>query len=184
MVGTGQRDVFEFWVEDVGFTTLMVKETSMTRRVVGPLLSLLLASSLAASAAQPAEALAAKESAIRSLEEQERMAVLNEDLQALERLWSEHLIVNNPQNEVSPDRSAVIDRVKRGLIRYSQFERRIESIRIDGDLAIVMGSETVVRKGDAASASQAVRRRFTNIWRQSGATWRMIARHANVVPGS
>ena len=112
------------------------------------------------------------------------MAVLKEDVQALERLWAEHLIVNNPQNEISADRSVVLDRVRRGLIRYSQFERRIEAIRIGEDLAIVMGSETVVRRGDTASATQAVRRRFTNVWRKAGPTWRMIARHANVVPGS
>jgi len=145
---------------------------------------LLLACSLSVSAAQAEERPGAKENAIRSLEEQERMAVLNEDVQALERLWSEQLIVNTPQNEISADRSVVLDRVKRGLIRYSQFERRIESIRFNKDLAIVMGSETVVRKGDTASATQPVRRRFTNIWRESGPTWLMIARHANVVAGS
>jgi phage shock protein E len=120
-----------------------------------------------------------EENAIRSLEEQERTAVLKEDVQALERLWSEQLIVNNPQNEISADRGVVLDRVKRGLISYSKFERRIESIRFNEDLAIVMGSETVVRKGDKANA---VHRRFTNIWRKSGSTWRMIARHANVIP--
>lgn len=155
----------------------------MTRRFAGPLLSLLLACSSSMSAAQSEERLDATENTIRSLEEQERIAVLKEDVQALERLWSEQLIVNNPQNEISADRSVVLDRVKRGLIRYSQFDRRIESLRINEDLAIVMGSETVVRKVDTASATQTVRRRFTNIWRKAGPTWRMIARHANVVPG-
>ena len=156
----------------------------MTRRVAGALLSLLLACSLSVSAAQSEEGVAATENTIRSLEEQERTAVLGEDVQALERLWAEQLIVNNPQNEISADRSVVLDRVKRGLIRYSQFDRRIEAIRINEDLAIVMGSETVVRRGDTSSATQAVRRRFTNIWRKVGPTWRMIARHANVVPGN
>ena len=155
----------------------------MTRRVAGSVLSLLLTCSLSVSAAQSEGPLAAKESTIRSLEEQERTAVLKEDVQALERLWSEQLIVNTPRNEISADRSVVLDRVKRGLIRYSQFDRRIEVVRFNGDLAIVMGSEVVVRKGDEASATQAVRRRFTNIWRESGRTWRMIVRHANVVPG-
>ncbi len=103
---------------------------------------------------------------------------------ALERLWSEQLIVNTPQNEISVDRSVVLDRVTRGLIRYSQFDRQIEVIRFNADLAIVMGSETIARHGDAAGAPKAVHRRFTNIWRQSGQGWRMIARHANVVPGS
>lgn len=156
----------------------------MTKRVAGPLLSLLLGCSLSVSAAPPEEGDPAEENTIRSLEEQERMAVLNEDVKALERLWAEQLIVNNPQNEISADRSVVLDRVKRGLIRYSQFERRIEAVRIGGDLAIVMGSETVVRRSDAPTAAQAVRRRYTNIWRKVGPTWRMIARHANVVPGN
>ena len=156
----------------------------MKRRGMASLILLLLSCSSSVSAAEPEGRLAAKENFIRSLEEQERTAVLHEDIQALERLWSEQLIVNNPQNEISADRSVVLDRVKRGLIRYSQFERRIESIRFNRDVAIVMGSETIVRKGDAGVATEPVRRRFTNIWRQSGSTWHMIARHANVVPSS
>ena len=152
----------------------------MKRHFIYPLLSLLFASPLSAIAQEP---LATKEVTIRSLEEQERMAVLKEDVATLERLWSDQFIVNNPQNEISADRNAVLDRVKRGLIRYSHFERRIETIRFNEDIAIVMGSETVVPKSDAANPAQALQRRFTNIWRKSGTTWHMIARHANVVPG-
>jgi ketosteroid isomerase-like protein len=154
----------------------------MTRRFMGPLFSTLLACSLAVLADQPEDQLVASENAIRLLEEQERMAVLKEDVHALERLWSEQLIVNNPQNEISADRGIVLERVKSGLIRYSQFERRIEAIRFHEDLAVVMGSETVVRKSDAPGAAQTVHRRFTNIWRKSDPTWRMIVRHANIVP--
>lgn len=155
----------------------------MTRRAAGRLVSVLVACGLSATRASAAPA--GNEDAIRGMEEQERTAVLREDVPALERLWSEQLIVNNPQNEISADRTAVLDRVKRGLIRYSQFDRQIEAIRFSDDIAIVMGSETVVRKVDAAGGAQPpIRRRFTNVWRLSGGTWRMIARHANVVPGS
>lgn len=154
----------------------------MTRQFAAPVLSVFLACVPSVSAAQ-SEAPAAEENTIRGLEEQERTAVLKEDVAALERLWSEQLIVNNPQNEVSPDRNFVLDRVKRGLIRYSSFERKIEAIRINDGIAIVMGSEMVVRKDESASAPPAIHRRFTNIWRKTGATWRMIARHATIVPG-
>jgi hypothetical protein len=105
-------------------------------------------------------------------------------VQALERLWSEQLIVNTPQSDISAERSVVLDRIKRGLIRYSQFDREIEAIRFSDNIAIVMGSETIVRKVDAAETPKPVRRRFTNIWRQSTQGWRMIARHANVVPSN
>ena len=157
---------------------MIVEEKFMKRCFVYSLLSLLLVSPLSMEAQEP---LSAREREIRSLEEQERMAVLKEDVAALERLWSVQFIVNNPQNEISADRNAVIDRIKRGLIRYSQFDRRIEAIRFNDDIAIVMGSETVVPKSDAANSAQAVHRRFTNIWRKSGTTWQMIARHANVI---
>ena len=156
----------------------------MTRRFAVPLATLLFIGSLSSPAAQAQVPHQAIEDTIRALEEQERVAVLKEDVPALEKLWSESLTVNNPQNEISPNRAAVLDRVKHGLIRYSQFDRRIEAIRVDGDFAIVMGSETVVRKDDTNSANPPVHRRFTNIWKKSGKAWRMIARQASVVPGS
>jgi ketosteroid isomerase-like protein len=122
-----------------------------------------------------------EEDVIRLLEEQERQAVLKQDLAALERLWSEEFIVNNPQNQISTSRGDVLALVKRGLIRYAAFERRIESIRFNADLAIVMGAETVEPVGDAPRAGGRVERRFTNIWRKQNAAWHMIARHANVI---
>jgi ketosteroid isomerase-like protein len=121
-----------------------------------------------------------EEDVIRQLEEQERQAVLQQDLAALERLWAEEFIVNNPQNQLSTSRGDVLALVKRGLIRYAAFERRIESIRFNADIAIVMGAETVEPVGDAPRAGTTVERRFTNIWRKQDATWHMIARHANV----
>jgi ketosteroid isomerase-like protein len=121
-----------------------------------------------------------EEDVIRQLEEQERQAVLQQDFAALERLWAEEFIVNNPQNQISPSRDTVLALVQRGLIRYAAFERRIESIRFNTDIAIVMGAETVEPVGDAPRAGGTVERRFTNIWRKQADTWRMIARHANV----
>src|SRR5689334_17807936 len=112
-----------------------------------------------------------EEDVIRQLEEQERLAVLKEDLAALERLWSEEFIVNNPQNKISASRDDVLGLVKRGLIRYTAFERRIESIRFNADIAIVMGAETVEPVGDTPRACGIVERRFTNIWRKHEAGW-------------
>lgn len=122
-----------------------------------------------------------EEDTIRQLEEQERQAVLKEDTAALERLWSEEFIVNNPQNRITSSRDDALMLVKRGLIRYAAFERRIEAIRFNDDIAIVMGAETVEPVGDTARAGSIVERRYTNIWRKKNAVWRMIARHANVI---
>jgi ketosteroid isomerase-like protein len=123
----------------------------------------------------------AAEDAIRALEDQERAAVLAQDFSALERIWSEDLIVNNPRNEVSADRGALLELFRKGIARYRTFERVVEQIRFSGDHAIVMGRETVQPMESAPLAGRAVERRFTNVWRREGTSWRLFARHANVI---
>lgn len=144
-------------------------------------LSLLLAGCAAAPPPADRSRPAADEAAIRAVEERERAAVLDRDVAALGQLWSEHLVVNTPANRISPDRSAVFDLLRRGAIHYSSFERSIERVRIDGDLAIVMGAETIRPAADAPRAGQTVQRRFTHVWRKEGEGWLLIARHSNVI---
>lgn len=123
-----------------------------------------------------------REEVIRHLEEDERKAVLASDTAKLEELWSPVMIVNNPQSTITPDRQAILNLVRGGFIKYSRFERTIEAIRFHGDLAIVMGAETVEPIGNNPKAGQKVKRRFTNVWLQAEGRWQVIARHANVIP--
>lgn len=124
---------------------------------------------------------AGDEREIRALEDQERTAVLARDFPALERLWSEDFIVNNPRNEVSADRRELLESFRQGIAHYRSFDRVIEAIRFSGDHAIVMGREKVEPAEEAPGAGRTVERRFTNVWRREGGTWRLFARHANVV---
>lgn len=122
------------------------------------------------------------EAVIRSLDEEERRAVLDGDTTTLQRLWSGQILVNAPSNRVSSDRSVVFGLMRQGLIEYASFERNVEQLRVDGDFAVVMGAETIRPTGRAPQAGQTVRRRFTHIWRNEAGVWRLIARHANIVP--
>jgi ketosteroid isomerase-like protein len=126
------------------------------------------------------------EDLVRSLDDQERVAALNRDVPALERLWSDQFVVNAPNNQVVAGRQQNLDTfVRGGVINFSSFERTIEFIRVDGDLGVLMGLETVVPRTDVPSAGlvagQLIRRRFTNIWKKEGDTWRLSWRHANVM---
>jgi hypothetical protein len=114
---------------------------------------------------------------IRSLEDEERLAVLRGDVDSLRRLWSEQFTVNTPLNRISPDRAAVLELVRRGSLQYSSFDRRIEQLRVLGDLAIVMGAEAV--QPVANPPVPPVQRRFTHVWRNEAGSWRLLARHAN-----
>jgi ketosteroid isomerase-like protein len=124
----------------------------------------------------------ADDAAIRALEEQERLAVLNQDVAALERLWADEFMVNSPLNQIAPNRAIVVNIMRQGLIHYSSFNRTIEQLRTAGNVAIVMGAETVQPTGNAPMAGQTVQRRFTHIWQRNAGTWRLIARHANNIP--
>ncbi|HUF09795.1 MAG TPA: nuclear transport factor 2 family protein [Rhodothermales bacterium] len=135
------------------------------------------------SLAQEAQALeGSDEDVIRAVEDQERLAVLNRDLESLKRVWSEQLIVNAPGNRVSPNREVPLGMIQRGLIDYASFERRIEALRIYGDIAIVMGAETIEPQGAAPRAGETIQRRFTHVWKKDGEMWRLIGRHANIRP--
>lgn len=57
-------------------------------------------------------------------------------------------------------------------------------MRIDGDVAIVMGGETVVTRVASGPEPPPIERRFSHTWRRTPVGWRLIARHANRVPAS
>jgi hypothetical protein len=113
---------------------------------------------------------------VRTLEDEGRRAFLARDLERLKDLWSDRLLVNSPINQIH-DRQRVLDLLRAGAIAHLSFECRIEAIERYGDLVVVMGGETVTNAKDGPI----VRRRFTNFWRAEGDSWRLIARHANVI---
>jgi hypothetical protein len=150
-------------------------------------LTLLLLLSMPLGVVAMAQDRSADEEHVRSLDDQERIAALKRDIPALERLWSEQFTVNAPNNQVVVGRRAVLDTfVRAGVINFSIFERQVEFIRADGAFVIIMGLETVEPISDAPSAGlvagHTIKRRYTNIWKNEGGTWRLFARHANVIP--
>ena len=150
----------------------------MKKRIAIPLL--LLFFSVRSDGVTPESGTAASDENIRALDDQERKAVLDRNYAALEHLWCDQFTVNSPGNKVVVGRSDVLAQVQKSA-NYSSFERKVEFIRIDGDIAIVMGAETVQPTGNVPLAGKTVERRFTNIWKKNGQTWCAIARHANVV---
>lgn len=126
------------------------------------------------------------EEMIRRLDDEERQAALDRNVAALERLWSNDFTVNAPNNAVSAGKKAVMETfVKSGVINFSSYERKIEFVRVDGDYVFVFGLETLIPKTDAPAAGlvagQTIQRRYTNIWKNEAGTWRLFARHANVI---
>ena len=155
----------------------------MTRRAGA---TLLLVASLAGWADIHAQNRTADSAAVRALDDQMRLAVLRRDIPALEGFWSDELVVNAPNNQVVRGKREVIDDfVRTGIINFSSFERDIELMRVEGDFVITMGLESLRARIDSPAnglrAGEMTLRRFTNIWRREGNTWRLYIRHANVI---
>ena len=124
---------------------------------------------------------AVNEAMIRQLENQEREAVLHSDSTALfNRLWDATLIVNTPANRVGTVEGTKLQ-LRTGQLAYLSFERHIETITFNGDLAIVMGEELLRPQGQQLNAGKLVTRRFTNVWRHVANSWGMIVRQATVI---
>jgi ketosteroid isomerase-like protein len=126
--------------------------------------------------AQSAKEKTAIEQEIRRLDLAHADAILRGDLAALDKLWTEDFMVNNPFNEIDK-----ANRIRNGAVTYSSFVREPEAVAIHGDTAIVMGRETAVPKGNSPDAGKTIKRRYTNIWMKRQGKWRLVARHASVI---
>ena len=121
------------------------------------------------------------ENEFHDLEENERRAVLAGDAVAIERFWSPELLVNGPHNRLLIGIDSTLDMVRSGTIDFERFDRVVERVEIDGDIAVSMGSEAIVQRR-GPQAGQLISRRYTNVWRHSQGGWQLRFRHANVIP--
>lgn len=125
------------------------------------------------------------EADLRATDDIQRRAIAENDVPTLERIFHPALLVNAPSSRVLT-REQVLAMVGSGEIAAERFERTIETVKITGDLGVVMGNETIVPTEASESGrlfgSRALTRRYSNIYVLEGGEWRLIARHANVVP--
>lgn len=125
-----------------------------------------------------------REEEIRKIDLAEADAILRNDAAAAGAFYADDIVVNNPRYTVTNGKEALMGLIKAGSIHYSSFVRDIETIRFQGDTAIVMGKETVKPDGTAPGAGQTMQRRYTNVWLKRDSKWLLIARHANIICGN
>ena len=84
--------------------------------------------------AQSVKQKAAIEQEIRKLDLDHAAAILRGDLAALDKLWTEDFIVNNPFNEIDK-----ANRIRSGAVTYSSFIREPEPLRFMETLSSLWG---------------------------------------------
>jgi hypothetical protein len=121
------------------------------------------------------------EQRVRAAEERHRKAFLANDTTVLDAILANDFIVNSPQNRII-EKAELLGMVRRGVLTISTFEQKIDAVRRFGDIAVVMGVDSVVYAPPAPAAGQAHRRRFTDLWQLRDTTWSFVARQASLLP--
>ncbi|MEO5946895.1 MAG: nuclear transport factor 2 family protein [Chitinophagaceae bacterium] len=119
------------------------------------------------------------ETEIKNLEQAEVKALQDKDTTTIKKLWDKDFIVHNPENKIVLAKPNLLDRPVIQNTRVS-FTREVEKVLVNGDIAISMGNETVV-PADGSNQGQTIRRSYTNIWMKKDGSWKIIARHANII---
>lgn len=126
------------------------------------------------------------DAALAALDARQKEMVAKADVAGLAALSAPGLTINAPTNRVLT-REQFLTMMRNGQIGAEAFERRVESITINGDVGIVMGSEiftpTLASELGQTYGARPLRRRYTNIYILDRGQWKWLARHANVAPG-
>jgi len=118
---------------------------------------------------------------IRRMENLERESVLKGDSMVLfDKIWSPNMIVNTPANVVGTVEGTKAH-LRSGDLNYLSFERNIEKITFDDNVAVVMGGEIIKPQGHQLNAGKTVTRRFTHVWLYKNNQWTIIARQATII---
>src|SRR5262245_66656051 len=115
------------------------------------------------------------EQEIRAREEENRVAFLAADFATLDRLWTDDFAVNSPHNVVG-DKARTMALLRSGRIRHTSMTAEIEHMSRHDNVVVVMGRNRVTDGPDGTITH----RRFTNLWRLEGGTWRVFRRQASV----
>ncbi len=122
-----------------------------------------------------------REAEIKRLENLERESMLKSDSAALfGKIWSPKMVINTPANVVGTVEGTK-QLFRTGALNYLSFERSIDKITFNDNIAIVMGGEVIKPQGSQPNAGKTVARRFTHVWKHSNNSWSIIARQATII---
>ena len=110
--------------------------------------------------------------------------VAKADVRGLAALSAPGLTINAPTGRVLT-RKQFLAMMRNGQIGAENFERKVESVTVAGNVGVVMGSEVFTSTAESelgrTYGAIPLKRRYTNIFVRDHGAWRWFARHANVV---
>jgi len=103
-------------------------------------------------------------------------AAFMKDFATVEKYWSPQMLVNSPGNNILT-RDQVFAAIREDKLKYSNYTNEVEAFQVYGDIAVVMGHETLV-PDTGPEAGTKLYRRYTDVWQRANGSWMQIARQA------
>jgi hypothetical protein len=107
-------------------------------------------------------------------------AILRNDLEALDRLWSNDLIMSSNENLIFT-KEQVFGFFQSGLVQLDKLERSISKSIVKGDAVFLIGNQQMVsrlRSGTiGAEAGALVMSSFLAAWVREDGAWKLVAWH-------
>jgi hypothetical protein len=114
-------------------------------------------------------------------------AILRNDLEALDRLWSNDLIMSSNQNLIFT-KEQVFSLFQRGLVQLDKLERMISKSIVKGDAVFLIGNQQLLTKlgsgSIGANAGTLVLSSFMAGWVREDGAWKLVAWHQASIPGT
>ncbi|MCE9851654.1 nuclear transport factor 2 family protein [Shewanella chilikensis] len=115
---------------------------------------------------------------IQQLESQLRSAMLNSDINLLDRLLSPQLIFTNHLGQVL-GKAEDLHAHSSGLLNITRIDTLAEEIRLHQETAIVSAEVNI--QGSYAKTPANGRFRFTRVWLHRASGWQLIAAHSSLL---
>jgi hypothetical protein len=112
------------------------------------------------------------EAEVREADRRRYAAMIDNDLDSLDRMLGEHLVYTHSDAR-SDDKAAYMAGLRAGAVRY--LAARPEDVRISiyGDTAVLSGRVTLVTS--RAGVERTLDNLFLSVWVKQGSAWRMVA---------
>jgi hypothetical protein len=122
-----------------------------------------------------------RDAEIKRLEQLEVDSILKGDSAALfDKIWSSKMIVMTINNEIETIEETKAQ-LASGNLNYLSFERTIEKITFNDNVAVVMGGELIKPRDDQVNARRIVSTLFTHVWLHKNNSWSIIAKQATII---
>jgi hypothetical protein len=110
--------------------------------------------------------------AVLELEDRRYQAMLDADLEILDRLCADELSYTH-SNGVRDTKAEYFEKVRTGYYVYHRIDHPVERVEIAGDAAVVVGRMTAdLRSGGAEKTIDCL---AIAVWTRSAGTWRLLA---------